>query len=87
MKAATHLLATFSLLSLGTNTAAQSIFDAPVNFSISRSCDATDSIRHPGNIKKVKPGEVYKAIGQNRAIDPTHALLSVNNKHRWVALE
>jgi Bacterial EndoU nuclease len=87
IKAAAHLLASLGLLTLHTHAAAQHNFAAPVNFVISQSCEATTAIRQPGSGKPVKPGEVYKATGQNRATNPTHVFITGNDKYRWIALE
>lgn len=86
MKNAICIFITASLLSFWNISIAQSIFNAPASFEITQSCQATNSIRNPDNKKHVKQGEVYKAIGHNKAIDPTHILLTINNKNYWLAL-
>ncbi|NJL82491.1 MAG: hypothetical protein HC890_05155 [Chloroflexaceae bacterium] len=66
---------------------AQALFDNPRTFIVSRSCNATTSIKKQTEPVALEINQKYPAFAENRRSNPTHVFLDVDNARKWVALE
>ncbi|MEZ5477063.1 MAG: hypothetical protein R3E95_06130 [Thiolinea sp.] len=62
------------------------MFDNPRAFTLDRDCTYT-SIRKQSDAETLARGQSFPALGENRRPDPTHTLLRLGNKQKWMALD
>jgi len=67
-------------------TLAQTFFDTPRSFLVSRPCNASRSTRVERDPVPLTVGQVYTALGENGPTRRTHVFIQVAGEGRWVAL-
>lgn len=68
-------------------TLAQTFFDTPKQFLVSRPCDASRSTRTQRDPIPLKVGQAYTALGENKPTNSTHTFIEIDDERRWVALD